>query len=83
MKLIAIDNIKSTNLTFVNLQGESLIEIIKDKVYENIEHNFHGKVMHHEEYLIVNEFEFSKWYKTDKFRTISEDREHKLKQIGI
>jgi hypothetical protein len=26
---------------------------------------------------------FSKWYKTDKFRTISEDREHKLKQIGI
>jgi hypothetical protein len=29
MKLIAIDNIKSTNLTFVNLQGDSLIEIIK------------------------------------------------------
>jgi hypothetical protein len=27
--------------------------------------------MHHEEYLIVNEFGFSKWYKTDKFRTIS------------
>jgi hypothetical protein len=31
MKLIAIDNIKSTNLTFVNLQGDSLIEIIKIK----------------------------------------------------
>jgi hypothetical protein len=36
MKLIAIDNIKSTNLTFVNLQGDSLIEIIKDKVYKVI-----------------------------------------------
>jgi hypothetical protein len=72
MKLIAIDNIKSTNLTFVNLQGDSLIEIIKDKVYKVI-HNF-WKMMHHEEYLIVNEFGFSKWYKTDKFRTISEDR---------
>jgi hypothetical protein len=78
MKLIAIDNI------FVNVQGEFLIEIIKDKVYKNIDqHNFHGKVMHHEEYLIVNEFGFSRMYKTDKFRTISEDRERKLKQIGI
>jgi hypothetical protein len=40
MKLIAIDNIKSTNLTFVNLQGDSLIEIIKDKVYKSYTHNF-------------------------------------------
>jgi hypothetical protein len=40
MKLIAIDNIKSTNLTFVNLQGDSLIEIIKDKVYKVIHITF-------------------------------------------
>jgi hypothetical protein len=65
MKLIAIDNIKSTNLTFVNLR-DSLIEIIKDKVYKSYTHNFNGKVMHHEEYLIVNEFGFSKMVsKTD------------------
>jgi hypothetical protein len=41
MKLIAIDNIKSINL--LNLQGDSLIEIIKDKVYKVIHITFMEK----------------------------------------
>jgi hypothetical protein len=39
MKLIAIDNIKSTNLTFVNLQ-EISYRNYKDKVYKVIHITF-------------------------------------------